>query len=153
MRSALLVVLFALGLPQAAAASGSAASPLDPDALSQRYRTWTYYPDWIIPPICLNPFTCASNTSQSTVDVFQVWQTPDDPLTWRAVYLQYDGIGYETYMASGVDMLHFNLSNPTLLAGQPGCIFSPRANRPGQGPKPVPGAFDYGGQTFIGQRA
>ena len=130
------------------AARGAA---LDPDALSQRYRNWHYYPDWIIPPICLNPFTCATNASQSTTDVAQVFQLPDEPGVWRATYLQYDGTGYETYMATSSDMLHFNLSEPTLMPGQPGCIFSPRAGRPPSwDSKPQPGDFDWGGITFIG---
>lgn len=110
------------------------------------------YPDWVIPPICLNPFTCKTNTSQSTVDVFQVWSTPEDPSTFRGTYLQFDGLGYETYMATSSDMVHFDLANPTLAAGQPGAIFSPRAGRPpldGQ-PKPAQGEFDWGGITFIG---
>ena len=130
----------------------AAASPLDPDALSQRYRNWHYYPDYIIPPICLNPFTCKTNTSQATTDVFQVWSTPESPNVFRAVYLQYDGVGYETYMATSTDLLHFDLASPTLAPGQPGVIFSPRAGRPpldGQ-PKPLPGEFDFGGITFIG---
>ena len=130
------------------------AAALDPDALSARYRGWHYFPDWIIPPICLNPQTCPTNTSQTTTDVFQLWQLPDDaegPTAWRAVYLQYDGTGYETYMATTHDMLHFSLSNPTLVDGQPGCIFSPRAGRPPTwDTKPAPGSFDYGGITFIG---
>ena len=144
----------------AAASAALAATPatpaaLDPDALSQRYRNWHYYPDWVIPPICLNPFTCATNASGSTVDVVQVVRLPGDAAAgrWRAVYLQYDGTGYETYMAtsSGGDMVHFNLSEPTLAAGQPGCIFSPRAGRPPTwDPKPARGDFDFGGQTFIG---
>ena len=132
--------------------SAAALGPLDPDALSQRYRNWHYYPEWIIPPICLNPFTCAQNTSQSTVDVFQVWSTPEDPLTFRATYLQFDGLGYETYMATSTDMVKFDLSNPTLAPGQPGILFSPREGRPpldGQ-PKPERGDFDFGGITFIG---
>jgi hypothetical protein len=125
---------------------------LDADALSQRYRNWHYYPDWIIPPICLNPFTCKSNTSQTTTDVVQVFQIPGDtPGLWRAVYLQFDGTGYETYMATSSDMVSFNLSNPTLAPGQPGCIFSPRAGRPPlAGYKPQNGEFDFGGITFIG---
>lgn len=137
----------------AAAAAAGAPIQLDPDALSARYRNWTYYPDWIIPPICLNPFTCATNTSQSTVDVVQVFQLPDEVSAgvWRAVYLQFDGTGYETYMATSTDMLHFNLSEPTLVPGQPGCIFSPRDGRPPTwDTKPVKGDFDFGGITFIG---
>jgi len=146
----LLLALAAL-LARGAAAAPLAAAPLDADALSQRYRNWHYYPTWIIPPICLNPFTCATNTSQSTTDVAQVFQLPDEPGIWRATYLQYDGTGYETYMATSRDMLHFNLSEPTLMPGQPGCIFSPRAGRPPSwDSKPQQGDFDYGGITFIG---
>ena len=142
----------ALVFARATTAARGTAAALDPDALSARYRGWRYYPEWIIPPVCLNPFTCATNTSQTTTDVFQLWQTPDNPGVWRGVYLQYDGRGYETYMATSTDMVNFNLSNPTLVPGQPGAIFSPRAGRPpldGQ-PKPADGDFDFGGQTFIG---
>ena len=127
--------------------------PLTPLPFTEQLAgNWHYYPDWIIPPICLNPFTCPKNTSGSTVDVFQVWSTPEDPHTFRATYLQFDGKGYETYMATSTDMVNFDLTNPTLAAGQPGIIFSPRDGRPpldGQ-PKPKQGEFDWGGITFIG---
>ncbi len=74
--------------------------------------------------------------------MFQLWQLPEEPGVWRAVYLQYDGTGYETYMATSTDMLHFNLSNPTLVEGQPGCLFSPRDGRPPTwDTKPVEGDF------------
>lgn len=129
------------------------AGALDPDALSQKYRGWTYFPDWIVPPMCLNPITCQnSTTGTGTVDVFQVWQTPENPGVYRGVYLQFDGIGYETYMATASALAGpYNFSNPTLLPNNPGVIFSPRADRPPfVGPKPVPGSFDYAGQTFIG---
>ncbi len=83
--------------------------------------------------------------------VFQLWQLASEPGLWRAVYLQFDGLGYETYMATSRDMLHFNLSDPTLIDGQPGCVFSPREGRPPSwDTKPVAGDFDFGGQTFIG---
>jgi hypothetical protein len=147
-----LVSSLAAVVASALSVSGTNALALDPDALSQRYRNWHYYPEWIIPPICLNPFSCPTNTTSKVTDVFQLWQTPDSPGVWRGVYLQYDGKGYETYMATSSDMVHFNLSNPTLAPGQPGIIFSPRAERPpldGQ-PKPVNGEFDFGGITFIG---
>ena len=132
-----------------------AALALDPDALSQKYRGWTYYPDWVIPPSCMNPAHCANTTPGApggTVDVFQVWQTPDAPGVYRGVYLQFDGVGYETYMATSSALAGpYNLSNPTLLANNPGVIFSPRAGRPPVDyPKPPPGSFDFAGQTFIG---
>eukprot|EP00047_Mylnosiga_fluctuans_P013435 m.31653 g.31653 ORF g.31653 m.31653 type:complete len:396 (+) comp4898_c0_seq1:33-1220(+) len=132
-----------------------AAAALDPDALAQRYRGWTYYPTWVIPPSCLNAATCAQHCNQQTgegctVDVMQVWRTHESSL-WHAVYLQYDGVGYETYMATSSDLVHYNLSSPTLAPGQPGVIFSPREGRPPSwDPKPVPGDFDYGGITFVG---
>jgi hypothetical protein len=147
---ALLFAVVAFGIHSTEA---SVAQALDPDALSQRYRNWHYYMDWVVPPMCLNPITCKTNASNSSVvDVFQLWQNPDSPGVWRGVYLQYDGTGYETYMATTTDMVHFNFSDPTLAPGQPGVIFSPRAGRPpldGQ-PKPANGDFDFGGITFIG---
>ena len=123
---------------------------LDPDALSQRYRNWTYYPDYIIPPLCLNPVTCPSHCNATfpynncQTDVFQIVQLPDEveQNIFRAFYLQYDGYGYETYSAISTDLVHFNVTNP-------GVVFSPRANRPGY-PKPNPGEFDYASQTFVG---
>ena len=144
--------LLAVAVGAAAATGSSASSPLDPDALSQRYRNWHYYPTWIIPPICLNPYTCATNQSQQVTDVFQLFQIPGEPAgQWRGVYLQYDGTGYETYMATTQDMVTFDLREPTLSPGQPGVIFSPRSGRPPlAGAKPVEGDFDFGGQTFIG---
>ena len=131
---------------------------LDPDALSQRYRGWHYYPDWVIPPTCLNAATCDAHCNKTsgdgcTVDVFQLVQLPDEVSSgiFRAFYLQFDGVGYETYSASTTDLVRFNLSDPTLATGQPGIVFSPRVGRPPLGvPKPPVGAFDYGSQTFIG---
>jgi hypothetical protein len=161
MRAAALLALAAAGAAgaalaaRAAGAAGPSPAALDPDALSARYRNWTYYPTWVIPPTCLNAATCAShcNTTSGagcTVDVMQLVSVPGDPPSrFRAFYLQFDGVGYETYSASTTDMVTFNLSDPTLLPGQPGAVFSPRAGRPGE-PKPPPGAFDWGGQTFIG---
>lgn len=131
------------------------AAPLDADALSQRYRGWHYAPDWVIPPVCLNPTNCKNTTPGAfggTTDVVQVFQLPGESL-WRAVYLQFDGVGYETYMATSTSLAGpYNLTSVELARGQPGVIFSPRPGRPpldGQ-PKPVEGSFDYGGITFIG---
>ena len=142
----------------AAALALGAASALDPDALSQRYRGWHYYPDWIVPPACLNPATCAAQCNNATLagcttDVFQLVQLPEEVSAgvWRAFYLQFDGVGYETYSASSTDMVHFNLSDPTLAPGQPGIVFSPREGRPPLAdPKPAQGDWDWGSQTFIG---
>jgi hypothetical protein len=62
-----------------------------------------------------------------------------------------DGVGYETYSASTLDMVHFDLADPTLIPGQPGCVASPRAGRPPLADaKPVKGDSDWGGITFIG---
>ena len=144
-------------LAWAAHTSGQRPSSPDPDALSARYRGWHYYPDWIIPPLCMNPFTCANASGSSAAatggitDVFSLWQTPEQPGVFRAVYLQMDSIGYETYSATSRDMVTFDLEDPTLAPGQPGVMFSPRPGRPPiADPKPVPGAFDHGGITFIG---
>lgn len=122
----------------------------DPDVLSQRYRNWTYYPDWVIPPACSNPTTCPTYCNPVSgvgckTDVMQLVQLTEEVSSgiFRAFYLQYDGYGYETYSAVTTDMVHFNLSNP-------GVVFSPRSNRPGGEPKPVPGSFDYASQTFVG---
>lgn len=146
-----LTLLLAIGTSLSASPTARA---LDPDALSARYRNWHYYPTWIIPPSCMNAATCTNTTpgaAGGTTDVFTLWTTPDSPGLFRAVYLQMDSVGYETYMATSSDMLTFNLSEPTLAPGQPGVIFSPRAGRPPlHDTKPVPGAFDYGGVTFIG---
>ena len=148
----------ALGLP-------SRALCLDPDALSQRYRNWTYFPDWVIEPLCMNPScnsTSQCNTAQKRPgspfagcfsDCFQLVQLPEEAAAgvFRAFYLQFDGVGYETYSASTTDMVHFNVSDPTLAPGQPGVVFSPRAGRPPLADaKPVAGDFDFGGAAFIG---
>ena len=146
----------------AAAASASAApapaAGLDPDALSQRYRHWVYYPTWVIPPVCLNAATCAAHCNNAsgvgcTTDVAQVVQLPEEVGAgkWRAFYLQFDGVGYETYSASSTDMVHFQLDDPTLAPGQPGVVYSPREGRPPMSDaKPAQGAWDWGSQTFIG---
>jgi hypothetical protein len=136
----------------------TSAATLDPDALSQRYRNWHYYPTWVIPPVCLNNATCKSHCNTTTgsgctVDVFQLVQLPEEETSgiFRAFYLQFDGVGYETYSASTTDMVTFKLDNPTLAQGQPGVVFSPREGRPPlNDPKPNQGDFDFGSQTFIG---
>jgi len=132
-----------------------AGAALDPDALSQRYRNWTYYPSWVIPPACLNPATCPGFCKNATgegccTDVMQLVQLPGEAAAgvFRAFYLQFDGTGYETYSASTTDMVHFQLDNPTLVPGQPGIVFSPRAGRPPMAdPKPAVGDWDYGSQS------
>jgi hypothetical protein len=75
------------GLVAVLLAAATSAAALDPDALSQRYRNWHYYPDWIIPPLCMNPFTCKANASGGVTDVFQLVQLPEEPGMWRAFYL------------------------------------------------------------------
>jgi hypothetical protein len=143
--------MLALLLAALCATVRASAAPLDADALSQRYRNWHYYPDWIIPPLCMNPFTCLANATSNVTDVFQLVQLAEEPGLWRAFYLQFDGIGYETYSASSLDMVHFNLADPTLIPGQPGCVASPRVGRPAVADvKPVKGDADWGGVTFIG---
>ncbi len=135
-----------------------AAVALDPDALSQRYRNWHYYPTWVIPPTCLNAATCAAHCNSTTgvgctTDVAQVVQLPEEVAEgkWRAFYLQFDGVGYETYSASSMDMVNFNLDDPTLAPGQPGVVYSPREGRPPMNDaKPAQGDWDWGSQTFIG---
>lgn len=126
--------------------------PLDPDHLSQRYRNWSYYPTWVVPPACLNPATCAAHcnitggsNSGCTTDVFQLIQLESEVAAgiFRGIYLQFDGVGYETYMAITTDMVHFDLASP-------GVIFSPRTGRPPFSWNATPGEFDYGGTTFIG---
>jgi hypothetical protein len=85
--------------------------------------------------------------------VFQLVQLPEEEGAniFRAFYLQFDGVGYETYSASTTDMVNFKLNDPTLAPGQPGVVFSPREGRPPLNDvKPVNGDFDYGSQTFIG---
>jgi hypothetical protein len=112
----------------------------------------------VIPPACLNAATCAAhcNTTSGvgcTTDVAQVVQLPEEVGSgkWRAFYLQFDGVGYETYSASSTDMVHFKLDDPTLAPGQPGVVFSPREGRPPMNDvKPAQGEWDYGSQTFIG---
>ena len=142
-----------------------AAAALDPDALSQRYRNWSYYPDWVIEPLCMNPGcnqTSQCNTAQKRPgspfagcfsDCFSLVQLPREAAAgvFRAFYLQWDGVGYETYSARTTDMVHFDTSDPTLAPGQPGVVFSPRAGRPPLGDaKPAEGDFDFGGAAFIG---
>lgn len=119
------------------------ATALDPDALSQRYRNWTYSSTWAIPPTCLNPSTCSKycnpTGSGCVTDVFQVFKTDATSNEWLGVYTQFDGVGYESYGAFTTDLVNFNLSSP-------GIIFSPRAGRPPNtdGPGRQPGDFDYG---------
>lgn len=102
------------------------------DHWSHRYRNWSYYPDYVMPPLGPNNFT----------DCAQVWQLPgDEPDQFRMTFLVYDGIGYQTHMALSTDLLSWNHT---------GVIYSPRANAPPLSWNATPGQFDYGGATFIG---
>jgi hypothetical protein len=133
----------------ALAAAAAVAAQLPADEWSQAYRGWTYYEDWVIPPSCPDPATCAPpyiNISGAFSDCMQVWSTADpnapNPPSPRYVasYIFYDGVGYQSAWAMSDDLVHFT----QLLAPQ-GILYSPRTSWDS-----VPGQFDYGGTAFIG---
>lgn len=146
-------------LAATAAAGAALAAPLPPtptptplpaDAWAQAYRNWTYYPDWIIPPSCVDPATCrppyVNVTKPGLADIFQVWSlgdpfaSPPPSPRYVGVYTFFDGVGYQTAVATSDDMVHF--SQPV---GDAGIIFSPRRTW-----NATPGEFDYGGAAFVG---
>ena len=94
--------------------------PLPADEWAKLYRNWTYFPSWAIPPSCLDPTTCPNVRSNFT-DIAQAWRVPGDN-SWRMTYTFFDGVGYQTAMATSSDLLHWDQS--------PGTIYSPRERRP-----------------------
>jgi hypothetical protein len=100
------------------------------DAWSEKYRNWTYFPTYVMPPIGPKSFT----------DCAQVWQVPGEA-GFRMSFLVFDGIGYETHLATSDDLVTWK---------QKGVIFSPREQSPPLDWNATPGEFDYGGAAFIG---
>lgn len=127
-------------------------SSIPADEWAQSYRNWTYYPDWIIPPSCIDTSTCAApyifnstppnlNATGVIADCFQLVST-SNPLqpNWTSprylgIYTFYDGVGYQTAYATSDDMLHFDIP----LSNESGIIYSPRSTY-----NVGAGTFDYG---------
>ena len=113
------------------------------------YRNWSYYPDWVIPPSCIDPVTCTApyiGNPAGVSDCFSVWSVSDPHAAvppsprYLASYLFYDGVGYQTAVAYSDDLVHF--TQPLAPAG---VLFGPRTSWPA-----APGEFDYGGAALIG---
>lgn len=91
---------------------------------SEKFRDWHYYPDHVINKE-LEPemnFQC--------VDCPFVFQIEGDPL-WYMFYTGYEGIGYQTMLASSTDLVHWTKEGLVMGYGEEG-------------------RFDYGGVTFGG---
>eukprot|EP01049_Picozoa_sp_SAG25_P000547 SAG25_NODE_19_length_23408_cov_10.997040_31_plen_343_part_01 len=104
------------------------------------YRNWTYHPEWVIPPSCLDPATCP-RVSRNFTDIAQAWRVPGEQ-TWRMTYTFFDGVGYQTAMATSRDLVTWDQS--------PGVVYSPRDGRRPLSWNATPGDFDYGGAAFMG---
>jgi hypothetical protein len=168
MASAAVVCATALAVAALAVVTIAAHSPPPPsqaeaDAWSQSYRGWSYSPDWVLPPSCIDRATCKApyvNVSGAFTDIFQVWRLPvgeDGPLRASAaalglllantssplyvgVYTFYDGIGYQTAWSLSQDLVTF-----TQILSPTGILFSPRTSWAS-----APGQFDFGGAAFVG---
>lgn len=113
------------------------------DRWSAKYRNWTYYPDWAVPPVCLDNATCYPSKVPKKdyfSDIAQVWRVPGSN-TWSMSFTFYDGVGYQTAIATSTDLLKWDIG---------GVIFSPRQDRPPLDWNATPGDFDYGGSAFVG---
>ena len=127
-----------------------APSPIPADEWALSYRNWSYFSDWIIPPSCVDPATCGAppyvNRSTGFTDIFQVYSlsdpfaSPPPSPRFRAAYTFYDGIGYQTALATSDDGVRF-----TQPLAPEGILYSPRATWPSR-----EGDFDYGGAAFVG---
>jgi hypothetical protein len=126
------------------------ASPIPADDWALSYRNWSYYADWVIPPSCVDPVTCGAppyvNRSHGFTDIFQLWSTSDPFASpppsprFRAAYTFFDGVGYQTAVATSDDGVIF-----TQPLAPSGILYSPRATWPSR-----EGDFDFGGAAFVG---
>jgi len=92
------------------------------DQLSEPYRNWQYYPDFVVQA---NPRDGLNFTS---VDCPFVWKLGDQ---WQMWYTGFDGKGYQTALAVSDDLVHWDYKGLVMGYGKEG-------------------AFDYGGVTFGG---
>jgi len=92
------------------------------DQLSEPYRNWHYYPDFVVHP------SPRDGLNFSSVDCPLVWKLNDQ---WQMWYTGFDGRGYQTALAVSDDLINWE----------------PRGLVMGFGKE---GAFDYGGVTFGG---
>jgi hypothetical protein len=126
----------------AAAPRGASAQPIPADEWAAPWRNWTYYPDWIIPPSCVDTATCSPpyvNVPGAFSDLFQTYVNPLGPApAYLAVYTFFDGVGYQVARAFSDDLVHF-----TQPLSPGGIVFTPRGQT-------APGDFDYGSTTFVG---
>lgn len=116
-------ILPALAL--AASGSESEAQPVsseEAEAWASFFRGWQYYPDYVLPP------SPEDGLGFKSTDCPLVWKLGDQ---WQMWYTGFDGVGYQTALATSSDLVHW----------------SPAGLVMGYG---APGAYDYGGVTFGG---
>jgi len=94
----------------------------DLDKLSEPYRGWHYYPDYVVQP------TPRDELNFSSVDCPLVWKLGDQ---WQMWYTGFDGRGYQTALAVSGDLVNWESRGLVMGFGKEG-------------------AFDYGGVTFGG---
>ena len=90
--------------------------------LSEPYRGWNYYPDFVVQP---NP---RDNLNFTSIDCPLVWKLGDQ---WQMWYTGFDGRGYQTALAVSNDLINWELKGLVMGFGKED-------------------AFDYGGVTFGG---
>eukprot|EP00823_Brevimastigomonas_motovehiculus_P002692 TRINITY_DN1620_c0_g1_i1.p1 TRINITY_DN1620_c0_g1~~TRINITY_DN1620_c0_g1_i1.p1 ORF type:complete len:372 (-),score=41.30 TRINITY_DN1620_c0_g1_i1:142-1257(-) len=95
---------------------------------SKKYRGWSYYPDFVVPP---NPKGPGLDNAQLT-DCAIVWQSRQDSY-YHLFYTFFNKVGYQTAAAISSDLIHWDFS--------PGLVFPYNE---------IEGSFDYGGVTFGG---
>jgi predicted GH43/DUF377 family glycosyl hydrolase len=92
------------------------------DLISEPYRNWFYYPDFVIEP------SPRDGLNFSSVDCPLVWKLGDE---WQMWYTGFDGRGYQTALAVSKDLVKWESRGLVMGYGKEG-------------------AFDYGGVTFGG---
>lgn len=106
---------------------------------SAKYRGWHYFPSFVLPPTPVGPGLIGIQLT----DCGTVYEVAEEPGTYFMSYLTYDGVGYQTAIASSADLIKWNTSSV-------GISYSPRADKPPLAWNATPGDFDYGGAAFIG---
>jgi predicted GH43/DUF377 family glycosyl hydrolase len=122
------ILLFTVAVFSAQGGRARAAeSPIDAatvEAWSQKFLGWDYYPDHVIPAAPNIPgFDKVRMTDCPTV-----FQIPGDP-RWHMTFIGFDGSGYQSFLATSDDLVHWTVKGLAL----------------GYGPK---GRFDHGGAVL-----